>query len=333
MKTIINTFGSDREAHRQLNERAHALATQAGFDYRWTPAQGNPQQTIADALQQADIVLIDTVPVGENAFAPIRGKNKLLVTLSAGYEHIDLAAATRHGVAVANTPGANAIGVAEMALTLMLGCRRLLLQNDRFVRNNGDWAQQDLPPETIGCATVGLVGFGAIGQAFARMLVALGCRLLVYARRHDESLAREIGIEYVSLEELFRTADAVSVHVAYSQDTHHLVNRELMSLMKPTAVLVNTARGKIVDEKALIQFLTERRIAAAGLDVFEHEPLPPHSPLMSLDNVILAPHAGSNTMDSTWRVFEKAITIAGRFFAGEGDGLLLNPDYQSGQDV
>ena len=312
MKTIINTFGSDQEVHRQLNLQAQALATQAGFAYRWSPIKGNPQQAIADALQQADVVMIDTVPVGENAFASVRGKNKLLITLSAGYDHIDLISATRNRVAVASTPGANALGVAELALTLLLGCRRILLQNDRLVRNGGSWADQPFPPETIGCATVGLIGFGAIGKAFARMLVALGCRVIVYARRREEALAREIGIEYVTLEELFRTADAVSVHIAYNQDTHHLVSRDLMSLMKPTAVLVNTARGKIIEEQALITLVTERKIAAAGLDVFEQEPLSPQSPLMTLDNVILAPHAGSNTVESTWRVFEKAITIAER---------------------
>ncbi len=325
MKTIINTFGSDRESHRQLNARAHALAAQAGFDYQWTPAQGNPLQDISDALLHADVVLIDTVPVGEKAFAPVRWKNKLLITLSAGYDHIDLTAATHNGVAVANTPGANTIGVAELALTLLLGCRRFVLQQDQFVRSNGNWAQQDLPPETIGCATVGLIGFGAISQALARMLVALGCRVIVYARRHKPSIAQAIGVEYVTLDELFRTADAISVHVAYNEATHHLVSRDLMSLMKPTAVLINTARGKIVDEQALIDLLTERRIAGAGLDVFEQEPLPADSPLHKLDNVLLSPHAGSNTMDSTWRVFEKAITIAERYFAGAGDGLLLNP--------
>lgn len=327
MKKIINTYGIDNNFFRQLDIKMQIAARNAGFSYEWHPLMEYKSPNIAEALIQGDVILIDVIPIGENELAPLRGYGKLLITLSAGYEHIDLISASRNGVAVANTPGANTLGVAELALSLILGCRRFLFQNDQIVRNCNNWSDQMMADETVGSSTVGLVGFGNIGKALARLLVSLGCRVVVYARRHEE-VAKEIGIEYVTIENLFRISDIVSIHLAYNEQTHHMISSELMTTMKQSAYLVNTARGKIVDEDALAQLLADRKIAGAALDVFGEEPLPSTSPFISLNNVILSPHAGCNTMESTWRVYEKAIHVAKEFFRGDGNKLLLNPNYK-----
>jgi lactate dehydrogenase-like 2-hydroxyacid dehydrogenase len=329
MKKIINTYGIDNDSFKQLDRKMRIAAENAGFSFEWypLPLMEYKSQDLADVLIRGDVVLIDIIPMGENEFAPLRGCGKLLITLSAGYEHIDLISASRNGVAVACTPGANTLGVAELALSLILGCRRFLIQNDYIVRNCNNWSDQMIAAETVGCSTVGLVGFGSIGKALARLLVALGCRVIVYARRYEE-VAKEIGIEYVTIEDLFRLSDVVSIHVAYNKQTHHMISRELMATMKKSAVLVNTSRGKIVDEDALAQLLADRKIAGAGLDVFGEEPLPSTSPFVSLNNVILSPHAGCNTIESTWRVYDKALNIAKEFYKGGGNKLLLNPDYK-----
>ncbi len=327
MKKIINTYGAHTTEFRALSGQMAEYAAQKGLGYEWAPASENSPkdiEAIAAALTDGDAVLADTVPLGEAEFAAVRGKDKLLISFGAGYDHIDLEAARRNSVAVARTPGANTQGVAELALALILGCRRRFPQNERIIRNMEEWSAQIMVGETVGSATVGLVGFGAIGKALAKMLTALGCRVIIYARR-EESLARELGAEYVALKTLLKTADVVSVHVAYNQQTHHLLDRELLGLMKPDAVLVNTARGKIVDENALYDMLTESRIAGAGLDVFGEEPLPSDSPLLKLDNVILSPHAGTNTVQSTLRVFRMAVDIAARFFFDGAEDLLLRP--------
>ena len=131
----------------------------------------------------------------------------------------------------------------------------------------------------------------------------------------------------MTLKELFATSDVISLHLPYSQETHHLVNAQMLSLMKPSAVIVNTARGKIIDEQALYEALVDKKIGGAGLDVYEQEPLPLSSPLLKLDNIVLTPHVSSQTMESLWRIYQMAIDITADFFGGKGSAHILNPEY------
>ena len=135
------------------------------------------------------------------------------------------------------------------------------------------------------------------------------------------------GVELVALEELLRQADAVSIHVPYTEQTHHMINRETLALMKPTAVIVNTARGNIVDEDALYNALKSGQIAGAGLDVFAKEPLPLDCPLLTLENAVITPHVSSQTIESLWNIYKMAIDISADFFAGKDSSHILNRDY------
>ena len=139
---------------------------------------------------------------------------------------------------------------------------------------------------------------------------------------------KDLGVELVELDELFSTADAITLHVPYSKENHHLVGSRLLGMMKPTAVVVNTSRGNIIDEQALFEALSSKKIAGAGLDVFGQEPLPVESPLLGLDNIVLTPHVSSQTYESLWRIYKMAIDISHAFLSGEDIPHLLNPDYR-----
>jgi D-3-phosphoglycerate dehydrogenase len=210
-----------------------------------------------------------------------------------GYDAVDVAAATDCGIVVLTTPGANADSVADCALMLMLACRRRLLVVDGATRA-GRWRLPDLAGD-LAQATVGIVGLGAIGRAVARRLHGFDCRLLAVEPCPDEEFCASLRVELVSLEDLLSRADVVTLHMPLTSDTRYLIGEPELALMKPEAVLVNTARGGAIDEQALVAALESGRLAGAGLDVFEHEPLSPDDPLTRLTNVVLSAHSASFT--------------------------------------
>lgn len=228
---------------------------------------------------------------------------KILANYAVGYENIDLAAALRRRVVVTNTPDAVTEGTADMAWTLLLAAARRLVHADRFARS-GEWARHGIlgPSQFIGASIAGrtllIVGAGRIGRATALRSLGWGMRIHYCARsRKPEWEFAPLNARYVELNEGLRDADFVSVHTPLNDSTRHLIDARRLALMKPSAVLVNTSRGPVIDEAALADALRAGRLAAAGLDVFENEPSI-HPALASLDNVIMAPHIGSATVDS-----------------------------------
>lgn len=224
---------------------------------------------------------------------------RLISILGTGTDNIDLGAATAHGVVVVNTPGASTVSVAELTLALMLAAARFLPLADRKMRQ-GEWHHRE--GQELRGKTLGVVGLGAIGQEVARMARALGLNVIGWSLTHDPARAQACGVELVERDELWRRADIVSLHLRLSPDTKGLLGRRELALMKPTAILVNTARGALVDQEALVEALRERRIAAAGLDTFPQEPVPTDNPLLELDNVVLAPHIGWVTAEAAQRL-------------------------------
>lgn len=324
MRRIVSFFGEKSAIFDELNDRAAEYALSRGFEYSWSLQAPYDQESVVERLRSSDAGIIDIEPYGEDIFSRIGDRPRILVRFGVGYDKVDLEAATRRGLAIARTTGANTLGVAEMALTLILSARRKVRLNQGCVEA-GAW-RKNVANETIG-STVGIVGFGAIGQALARLLSGFSCKIVAYDPFPKEALMRQMGVELVGLDELFKSSDAVSVHVPYSKETHGLVGERLLSLMKPTAVIVNTSRGNIIDEDALYDALTSGRIAGAGLDVYAREPLPLESSLLKLDNIILTPHVSSQTVESLWRIYAMSIDIAADFFAGKGSPHILNPDY------
>jgi D-3-phosphoglycerate dehydrogenase/(S)-sulfolactate dehydrogenase len=217
---------------------------------------------------------------------------KVVARTGVGYDAINVPAATGQGVAVCITPGANNRAVADFAFALLLACARRLLENLTVVPQGG-WKRyqgRDLPGSTLG-----IVGLGSIGKEVAKRARGFDMRVLAYDIFQDEAFAARHQVTYVPLEQLLKESDFVTLHCFLDENSYHLINAERLALMKPTAYLINTARGPIVDEEALYQVLKEKRIGGAALDVFAQEPLPADSPLRRLDNVYLAPHAAGQT--------------------------------------
>jgi phosphoglycerate dehydrogenase-like enzyme len=249
---------------------------------------------------------------------------ELIVQTGGISPNVDLAAATARGIGVCPAPGLpNSIdGVAELALGLLLTLARRIPENDRNVRS-GKW---DVPPTALlSGKTMGIVGLGRLGSRLARIGQALQMRVIASGPTLTAERAARGGAEQVSLDDLFSRADAVFVCTRLSVLTRGMVTRRHLGLMKPSAYLVNVARGPIVDEDALLEALRERRIAGAGLDVFGREPLPTDHPLLALDNVVLTPHIGWVTAENTRQFVESVVEAVEAFF--EGDlSRLVNPE-------
>jgi D-3-phosphoglycerate dehydrogenase len=222
---------------------------------------------------------------------------RAIVTYSVGFDGIDLDAATDNGIVVVNNP-AIAWCVEEVsnhAIALLLICaKKLALLNDLMKKDGWNAARQRLlPMGSVFGQTLGIIGCGNIGRLTARKAACFGLRILGNDPYVDKSLASECGITLVSLPHLFKEADYISLHTPLDKQTRHLIGENEFKKMKPSVYLINTARGGIVDESALIQALREKRISGAGLDVFEKEPLDPDNPLLKMDNVVTIPHSAS----------------------------------------
>jgi phosphoglycerate dehydrogenase-like enzyme len=222
-------------------------------------------------------------------------KLKIISIWGTGTDNVDLKAAAARGITVTNTPGANALAVAEHTVALILAVAKQLAQADRAMRQGG-WPR-NLVPQLRG-KRLGLIGTGLIGREVASMCRGLGLEVVAWTFHPNPTLAVSLGLRYVELEELLQTSDIVSLHLRATPDTQQFLNRERLGMLKSSAILVNTARGALIDEAALVEWLREKRIAGAGLDVFEAEPLPAGHPLATLPNVLLTPHCGGMTPDS-----------------------------------
>jgi len=216
-----------------------------------------------------------------------------------GVDNIDVEAASQRGIYVVNSPTGSTRSVAELTFALMFAVARKIHIADATMRQ-GIWAKKKLKGIELMNKTLGLIGSGNIAQEVAKMANCLGMKVLVYSPHCTEEKARKMGAELRSLEEIFREADFVSLHIPKTEETYHMIDERLLSLMKPTAYLINAARGGVVDEEALYKVLKEGKIAGAAIDVYEKEP-PEKSPLFELENVVFTPHIGAATKEGQIR--------------------------------
>jgi phosphoglycerate dehydrogenase-like enzyme len=251
-------------------------------------------------------------------------KLRLISIWGTGTDNVDVKAAAARGISVTNTPGANAVAVAEHTVALMLAVAKQLVQADHAMRQGG-WPR-NLVPQLRG-KRLGLIGTGLIGREVAVMGKGLGLEVVAWTFHPDRTLAGSLGLRYVGLEELLRTADIVSIHLRATPETKHFLSRERLALLPPGALLINTARGSLVDEAALVEFLREKRIAGAGLDVFESEPLPAGHPLTSLPNVLLSPHAAGMTPEVIQTGLAMAVENIENFLQGKPTHVVAPPEF------
>ncbi|MFM8727213.1 MAG: 2-hydroxyacid dehydrogenase [Planctomycetaceae bacterium] len=250
---------------------------------------------------------------------------KMIAVCGIGYDSIHLPTATRQGIVVCNIPGRTAPIVAEHALALLLAASRRTSWMTAELRS-GRWPG-DLSLSLAG-RRLGVIGTGHIGCEMLRLGKAIGMQTVAWSLHPDPAKAALLGFEYLSLEELLRTSDAVSLHTRLSDQTRHLLNADRLALMKPAAVLVNTARGAVVDTLALADALQNRRLFAAGLDVYEHEPLPATHPLLACEQVVLTPHSADMTQAGVDLLTQGCIDNIAAFLQGQPRNV-VNPEVRS----
>jgi glyoxylate reductase len=297
----------------------------------WRGSASPGHEALLAGVANADgllCVLTDRVDAELLAAAP---RLRAISSVSVGLDHIDLTAASARGIPVGHTPGVLTDTTAELAFALLLAASRRVVEADRFVRSGGwqEWKPDLLLGRDLAGSTLGIVGLGAIGRAVAKRAHAFGMKVLGWNRTPRDVA----GVESQSLEALLRRSDFVSLHVALSAETAGLIGRRELGWMPRTAILVNTARGGIVDEAALALALREGRIAGAAFDVFAQEPLPAKSPLLEAPNLVLAPHIGSATLRTRERMADLAASNLEAALAGRPMPHCANPEVEAGRGL
>jgi glyoxylate reductase len=246
-------------------------------------------------------------------------KLKVVSNMAVGYNNIDVKAARARGIKVCNTPGVLTETTADLTFALLTATARRLIEASDFLRRGEwkTWSPMLLTGQDVYGATMGIVGLGRIGEALARRARGFDMRVLYYSRSRKPEAEERLGLVHAELDTLLRESDFVCIMTPYTPETHHLIGERELSLMKPTAILINTARGGIVDEQALYRALKNGIIRAAGLDVFEQEPVPTDHPLLTLPNVVALPHIGSASVATRVRMAELAAENLLKVLAGE----------------
>jgi glyoxylate reductase len=295
----------------------------------WPEYAPPPKKVIVDKVATVDALvslLSDKIDPEVFNAAP---KLKIVSQLAVGFDNIDIAEATRRGIYVTNTPEVLTDTTADFAWALLMAIARRVAEADKYVRTGKwkvSWHPAMLSGRDIYGATIGIIGAGRIGYAVAKRAKGFDMRVLFYDVIPRPEMEKDLRAKKVDLDTLLKESDFVSVHVPLMKETHHLVNAQKLSLMKKTAYLINNSRGPVVDEKALYEALRKGQIAGAGLDVFEQEPTPVDNPLLKLDNVVVAPHISSASLETRAKMSEMVAENLVAFFEGKRPPNLVNSD-------
>ena len=258
------------------------------------------KEEIMKRLKDADGVITQLRDPVDKEFIDAGESLKIIANYAVGYNNIDVVHATKKSIYVTHTPGVLTETTADLTWALILSATRRIVEADQFTREGKftGWKPELLLGYNLYGKTFGIIGMGRIGQAVARRAIGFGMKI-IYHNRHrlPENIEEKYNAQYVQIDDIFKNADYISLHIPATKETYHLVDKRRLSLMKPTSFLINTARGSVIDEKALLEVLRKKQIAGAGLDVYEEEPrLTPG--LSELDNVVLTPHIGSATKET-----------------------------------
>ncbi len=316
---------------RQIPEEGLSLIRECYEVEVWDRYTPPPREVLLEKAREVDALVTLLTDRVDRELLDSAPRLRIVAQYAVGFDNIDVEHATRRGVYVTNTPGVLTDATADLTWALLLAAARRVVEADRFVRS-GEWWRTGTgwhPMMMLGFhvtgKTLGIIGMGRIGQAVARRARGFNMRILYYQRhRLPEDVERELGAQYVDLETLLRESDFVSIHVPLTPETRRMIGERELRMMKRTAILINTARGAVVDEEALVRALREGWIAAAALDVFEREPLPPDHPLTKLDNVVLAPHIGSATRETRAAMARLVAENLLAFYRGEVPPTLVN---------
>lgn len=295
---------------------SQAFQRLSNHDVHLYPTRPPTCSDLIDRIKDAEIVInIRATSYFNTEVLKNSSKLRMISIWGTGTDHVDLQAARDRNVRVTNTPGVSARAVAEHTLSLIMAVAKQTVAVDAQVRK-GKWPRA-LATQLSG-KTLGLIGTGAIGREVAKLAKGIGMRVVGWTFHPIPDLA-----EWVSFENVFRRSDVVSVHLRRSSQTEGMIRKEHLELMKPTAIFINTARGAIVLEADLVEAIAKRRIAGAGLDVFETEPLPAHSPFFSMENVVLSPHSAGITPEATEAGLDLAIENVFSWLAGSPKNVVV----------
>ena len=314
---------------RELPERGLKIIKERFDTEVWPEYAPPPKEVIIRKIAEVDALaslLSDKIDAEVFDVAP---KLKIVSQLAVGFDNIDVNDATKRGIYVTNTPGVLTETTADFAWTLLMAAARRVVEADKYIRGGRwrvGWHPSMFSGRDVYGATIGIVGAGRIGSAVARRAKGFNMKILYYDVIPRPELERELGVKRVDLDTLLGESDFVSVHVPLMKETYHLVNEERLKLMKRTAFLINNSRGPVVDEKALYKALKERVIAGAGLDVFEQEPTPMGNLLLTLDNIVVAPHISSASYETRSRMAEMVAENLIAFFEGRTPPNLVNSE-------
>ena len=277
-------------------------------------------------MKDATVILNDHSPVTQATIDQLTNC-KLIIRYGHGYDTVDVDACTEAGIIVTNIAGSTSEEVSNHALSLLMASARELKRLD-LATTSGRWAEvysRSILNRIYG-ETVGIVGFGWIGRAMARKCNALGMKVLINDPYVGEHLATEYGVEFVSKNELLERSDYVTLHIPHLDGTHHFIDADALDRMKTSAYLINTARGPVVDEIALVTAVQSEQIAGAGIDVYEEEPLSPDNPILKMENVICTPHVAGSSELGWETIRRRAGEEAARVLRGERPTVVVNPE-------
>lgn len=292
MKIVaVEPIGISQERAKQLSE----IYAQKGLQFVVYPDRKEDAPTLIERMQGAEVVIVSNIPLRKEVLQECKDLKFLNVAFT-GLDHIDQDYCKENNILIRNASGYATQAVAELAVGLMLDVYRQMTSFDLATRKLG--TRNNILGRELRGKTVALIGTGAIGLATAKLLKAFGCKVIAYSRSERKE-ALELGIEYLSLEEAVKQADIISLHTPLTNETKNLISKEIIALCKPSAIIINTARGGVIDNLALANALNEDRVAGAGIDVYEKEPpLEENHPLLSAKNTVLLPHVAYATRES-----------------------------------
>ncbi len=314
---------------RQIPERGLKIIKDRFDAEVWPEYAPPPKEVIIQKVKDVDALaslLSDKIDAEVFDAAP---KLRIVAQMAVGFDNIDVKEATKRGIYVTNTPGVLTETTADFAWTLLMAVARRVVEADKYVRTGQwkvGWHPSMLSGRDVYGATIGVVGAGRIGFAVAKRAKGFNMKILYYDVIPRPELEKKLGAKRVDLDTLLRESDFISVHVPLLKETYHLINEKRLKLMKKTAYLINNSRGPVVDEKALYRALKEGWIAGAALDVFEQEPTSLDNPLLTLDNVVIAPHISSASHETRSKMAEMVAENLIAFFEGRKPPNLVNPE-------